>query len=55
MFFLKQVGRATLTWVAANPAKAAQLAIALALLGLTLATEKRLNRRALKRVARVFL
>lgn len=51
----KQLIKATLRWAAANPRKAVELAIALTILGATLATSKRLDRRALKRVARVFL
>ena len=55
MNLLKQLAKATVGWAAANPLKAAQLAFALTLLGATLLTTKRLDRRALKRVARIFL
>jgi hypothetical protein len=55
MSILRQLARAAVAWAAANPVKAAQLAIALAILGTTLATTKRLDKRALKRAARVLL
>ncbi|HJY85440.1 MAG TPA: hypothetical protein VKE24_01265 [Candidatus Acidoferrales bacterium] len=55
MNLLKQLARATVGWAAANPLKAAQLAFVLTLLGATLLTTKRLDRRTLKRVARIFL
>ncbi len=55
MNLLKQLAKATVGWAAANPLKAAQLAFALTLLGATLLATKRLDRRALKRVARIFL
>jgi len=49
------MARIAVAWAAANPVKAAQLGVALAILGATLATTKRLDKRALKRAARVFL
>lgn len=55
MLVLKRAAQFALAWVAANPVKAAQLAIALAILGTTLATTKRVDRHALRRIARVFL
>lgn len=55
MNWLKQLAKAAVGWAAANPRKAVELAIALAILGATVVTTKRLDRRALKRVARVFL
>lgn len=55
MTFLGRVVRSALAWAAANPVKAAQLAVALAILGTTLATTKRVDRSALKRAVRVFL
>ena len=55
MSLLRQIARAAVGWAAANPVKAAQLALALAIIGTTLVTTKRLDRRALKRAARVFL
>ncbi len=51
---LRQLAKVAAGWAAANPVKAAQLAIALAILGTTLVTTKRLDRRALKRAARIF-
>jgi hypothetical protein len=47
--------RAAVVWAAANPVRAAQLALALIVLGTTLATAKRVDRRALRRIARIFL
>lgn len=55
MLLLRQAGRAVLCWTLANPLKAAQLAIALAVLGTTLYKTRRLDGAALKRVVRVFL
>jgi hypothetical protein len=55
MGILRQFARAALVWAAANPVKTAQLAIAIAILGTTLVTTKRLDKRALKRAVRVFL
>jgi hypothetical protein len=55
MTLLRQFARAAVVWAAANPVKAAQLAIALAIIGTTLVTTKRLDKRTLKRAARVFL
>jgi hypothetical protein len=55
MTFLRQAARAAVLWAAANPVKAAQLAIALAIVGSALVTTKRLDKRTLKRAARVFL
>ncbi len=55
MNWLKQLAKAAVGWAAANPRKAVELAIALAILGATVVTTKRVDRRALKRVARVFL
>ena len=55
MNWLKQLAKAAVGWAAANPRKAVKLAIALAILGATVVTTKRVDRRALKRVARVFL
>lgn len=55
MTMLRQVARAAVVWAAANPVKAAQLAVALAILTTTLVTTKRLDKRALKRAARVLL
>ncbi len=52
---LKRFARAAVAWAAANPGKAAQLGIALAILGGTLVTTKRLDWRALKRAARILL
>jgi len=51
----KRFVRAIAAWGVANPVKAAQLAIALAILGSTLVTTKRLDRRALRRAARILL
>jgi len=55
MTLLRQFARAAVVWAAANPVKAAQLAIALAIVGTTLVTTKRLDKRTLKRAVRVFL
>lgn len=55
MTILKQLARAAVVWAAANPVKAAQLAIALAILGTTLVTAKRLDKRALRRAVRVLV
>jgi len=55
MNWLKRFAKAGVGWAAANPLKAAQLAIALTILGATLVTTKRLDRRALKRAVRLFL
>jgi hypothetical protein len=55
MNWLKQLARAAAGSAVANPRKALELAVALTILGATLVTTKRLNRRALKRAARVFL
>jgi hypothetical protein len=52
---IKRLVKVACGWAAANPLKAAQLGIALILLGTALVTTKRLDRRALKRAARVFL
>ena len=55
MTLLRQLARAAVVWAAANPVKAAQLAIALIIVGTTLVTTKRLDKRTLKRAARVLL
>lgn len=55
MFLLKRVLRAAAGWATANPVKAAQLIVAVIIVSSTLATQKRLDKRTLKRVARVFL
>jgi len=55
MILLRRIARSALAWAAANPVKAGQLAIALVILGTTLATTKRLDRQALKRLARIFV
>ena len=52
---LRQLGKCAVGWAAANPWRAAQLAIALAILGSTLIKTRRLDRRALKRAARAIL
>jgi hypothetical protein len=52
---VRRVLRTAAAWAAANPAKAAELAITLAFLGFTLATTGRLERRILKRLARAVL
>ncbi len=52
---LRQAGRAALCWAAANPLRAAQLAVALAVLGTTLYRTRRLDGAALKRALRVLL
>lgn len=54
MILWKRAARVALVWAAANPVKAAQVAVALAILGATLVTTKRLDRQALQRAARIF-
>ncbi len=55
MNWLKRLAKMGVGWAAANPLKAAELAVALTILGATLVATKRLDRRALKRAVRVFL
>jgi hypothetical protein len=55
MTILRCAARAVVAWAAANPVKAAQLAIALVILGTTLVQTKQLDKRALKRAVRVLL
>jgi len=55
MLFLKRAVVAAATWAAANPVKAAQIGVAVIILASTLATTRRVDGRALKRIARVFL
>lgn len=55
MTIVRQLARAAVVWVAANPVKAAQLAIAIAIVGTTLVTTKKLDKRTLKRAVRVLL
>ena len=55
MTVLRTIARAAVVWAVANPVKAAQLAIALTVVGTTLYTTKRLDKRTLKRAVRVLL
>lgn len=55
MAIVRQLARAAVVWAAANPVKAAQLAIALVIVGTTLVTTKKLDKSTLKRAARVLL
>ena len=55
MAFLKRAVVAAATWAAANPVKATQIGVAVIILASTLATTRRVDGRALKRIARVFL
>ncbi len=55
MFFFRRFGRLAWNWAGTNPLKAAELAVALTFLAATLLTTKRLDRRALRRIVRVFL
>jgi hypothetical protein len=55
MMLLRRFARAAAAWAAANPGKMVQLAIALAILGGTLVTTRRLDWRALRRAARILL
>jgi len=55
MTIVRQLARAVVVWAAANPVKAAQFAIAIAIVGTTLVTTKKLDKNALKRAARVLL
>jgi hypothetical protein len=55
MTIVRQLARAAVVWAAANPVKAAQLAIAIAIVGTTLVTTKKLDKTTLKRAARVLL
>ena len=55
MTLLRQLARATFGWASANPVKAAQLAIALIILGTALVQNRRLDKRTLKRAASVLL
>jgi hypothetical protein len=55
MAVLRNVARIAVAWAVANPVKAAQLAIALAVVGTTLYQTKRLDKRTLKRAVRILL
>jgi hypothetical protein len=55
MQFVRHAAKAALAWAAANPVKAAQLAVAVAIIGATLVKTRQVDTATLKRAMRVLI
>ncbi len=55
MRMVRHAAKAALVWAAANPVKAAQLAVAVAIIGTALVKTKQLDTQTLKRAIRILI